>query len=41
MGEMASMLLMSNNCSSQKIINTGFVFQYPELKEALQNIYEK
>ena len=41
MGEMASMLLMSNNCSSQKIINTGFVFQYPELKEALQNIYKK
>ena len=41
MGEMASMLLMSNNCSSQKIINTEFAFQYPTLKEALQNIYEK
>lgn len=41
MGEMATMLLMSNNCSSQKIINTGFAFQYPALKEALQNIYEK
>ena len=41
MGEMATMLLMSNNCSSQKIINTEFAFQYPTLKEALQNIYEK
>jgi uncharacterized protein (TIGR01777 family) len=41
MGEMASMLLMSTNCSSQKIISTGFVFQFPTLKEALENIYEK
>ena len=39
MGEMSSMLLMSNNCSSQKIINTGFVFQYPDLKTALSSIY--
>ena len=39
MGEMANMLLMSNNCSSQKIINAGFSFQYPTLKDALENIY--
>lgn len=41
MGEMATMLLMSNNCSSKKITDAGFTFQYPALKEALQNIYEK
>lgn len=41
MGEMASMLLMSNNCSSQKIINAGFQFEYPTLQQALQNIYAK
>ena len=41
LGEMATMLLMSNNCSSQKIINAGFVFQYPTLENALENIYEK
>jgi uncharacterized protein len=39
MGEMAGMLLMSNNCSSQKIINAGFSFQFPALKDALENIY--
>ena len=41
LGEMASMLLMSNNCTSQKIISTGFVFQFPTLEAALQNIYNK
>lgn len=41
MGEMASMLLMSNNCSSEKIIQSGFIFQYPTLECALKNIYEK
>lgn len=41
MGEMATMLLMSNNCSSKKIIDTGFDFQYPTLYLALENIYRK
>ncbi len=41
MGEMATMLLMSNNCSSKKIIDTGFDFQYPTLNLALENIYRK
>lgn len=41
MGEMATMLLMSNNCSSEKITKTGFTFQYPSLKVALENIYRK
>jgi hypothetical protein len=41
MGEMASMLIMSNNCSSEKIIKSGFVFQYPTLEKALENIYNK
>jgi NAD dependent epimerase/dehydratase family enzyme len=40
MGEMANMLLMSNNCSSHKIMDAGFVFRYPTLKEALEDIYK-
>ena len=39
LGEMATMLLMSNNCSCKKIQETGFKFQYPTLVEALENIY--
>lgn len=39
LGEMASMLLMSNNCSCKKIQETAFAFQYPTLVEALKNIY--
>ncbi len=39
MGEMADMLLMSNHCSAEKIIATGFQFQFPLLTEALENIY--
>ncbi len=41
MGEMASMLLMSTRCSSQKIMDKGFIFQYPTLEKALLNIYQK
>lgn len=41
LGEMATMLLMSDNCSCQKIINAGFVFQFPTLETALENIYNK
>jgi len=39
MGEMAEMLLMSNNCSSEKITETGFRFQFPMLSDALEHIY--
>jgi uncharacterized protein len=40
MGEMATMLLMSNNCSSEKITAAGFQFRYPTLVEALEHIYQ-
>ncbi len=40
-GEMSSMLLMSTNCSSKKIQQTGFNFQYPTLVQALSAIYNK
>ncbi len=39
MGEMATMILMSNKCTSKKIIETGYKFQYPTLTLALENIY--
>lgn len=39
MGEMAEMLLMSNNCSPEKITATGFRFQFPMLADALEHIY--
>ena len=39
MGEMATMILMSTKCTSKKIIETGFTFQYPNLTLALENIY--
>ena len=41
LGERAEMLLMSNNCSAEKIQSTGFKFQYPDLTSALEDIYKK
>lgn len=38
LGEMATVVLSSSNVSAQKITNTGFQFDYPELIPALQNI---
>ncbi len=38
-GEMADVLLNSNNVSSKKIQGDGFVFQYPELLPALKNLH--
>lgn len=39
LGEMANVLLMSNNVSSQKLQSEGFIFQYPHLKEAVRSLY--
>ncbi len=39
-GEMAEILLASQKVSAEKIINTGFVFGFPELPSALKEITE-
>lgn len=41
LGEMASIVLGGNRVSCNKIINDGFEFEYPELKEALKNLLAK
>lgn len=38
-GEMAVAVLESERASAQKILDAGFVFEYPELDEALKEIY--
>lgn len=35
------LLLSSQNISSEKIVATGFQFQFPDLNKALHNLYEK
>jgi len=40
-GEMASVILMSQNISCKKIIETGFEFKHVELPNALQNLLSK
>ena len=40
-GEMANVLLEGSRVSSQKLINTGFQFQFPALNEALKVIISK
>lgn len=40
-GEMAVMLLKGSRISSDKIRNSGFTFQYPDLDSALQDLYSK
>ena len=37
LGEMSVEILKSTTVSAEKIINTGFQFQYPEIKEAVNN----
>lgn len=37
-GEMASILLEGSRCSPEKIMQTGFVFEYPDLEYALENL---
>lgn len=41
LGEMSILPLMSTNTSAQKILDTGFRFQYLELEEALKAIYHE
>jgi uncharacterized protein (TIGR01777 family) len=40
LGEMAYLLFSSKNLNSNKMIKLGFQFQFPNLKEALQDIYK-
>ena len=35
LGEMSSLLLTGNKISAEKILGTGFVFEYPTIEEAL------
>lgn len=39
LGEMSTVVLNSNRASSQKLLNMGFRFRYPGLKDALKEIY--
>jgi uncharacterized protein (TIGR01777 family) len=41
MGERASVVLTSSKVLPKRILQQGFQFKYPTLKEALQNIYPK
>jgi uncharacterized protein len=38
-GEMASLLLEGSRISSEKIVNAGFIFRFPDLKTAFHDIY--
>ena len=40
MGEMATIALDGVDVSNEKISSEGFQYQYPDLKEALQNLYQ-
>ena len=39
LGEMSYLLFSSKNISAQKIIDNGFQFQFPKIKEALNDLY--
>ncbi len=41
LGEMARLVLNSNRISADKIISSGFVFKFPDLKSALEDLYKK
>lgn len=41
LGEMSTLLFSSQQVSSEKIKNTGFKFQFPELTMALEDIFKK
>ena len=40
LGEMSSVILNSNRCSPQKLIDSDFRFRFPALEEALNDIYK-
>jgi uncharacterized protein (TIGR01777 family) len=39
LGEMAATALSSNRCSAQKIVDAGYQFKYPQLEDALRELY--
>ena len=41
LGEMSAVVLNSNRVSSEKVVKAGFKFNYPEIEEALADIYAK
>lgn len=40
LGEMATIALDGTEVSNEKIVSEGFQYQFPELEEALQNLYQ-
>jgi NAD dependent epimerase/dehydratase family enzyme len=40
LGEMVQMVLGGNRVSSKKIQDAGFKFKYPELEEAMREVYK-
>lgn len=39
LGEMSAVVINSNNASAQKLLNTGFIFSYTKVEDALSDIY--
>lgn len=39
LGELSEVVLISNNASPKKLLDTGFKFKYPQLESALSDIY--
>ena len=40
LGEMSILLFSSKNLSSKKIQDCGFIFKFPEIQKALNNLYQ-
>lgn len=40
LGEMSQVVLMSQNCSAEKLLATGFKFSYPTIDVAIKNLLE-
>lgn len=40
LGEMSQVVLMSQNCSNKRLLNTGFQFSYPTIDAAIDNLLE-
>lgn len=41
LGEMAALVLDGNHVSANKILNEGFTFRFPEIKQALENVLKR